>query len=49
MSLINEPYKFCMKLGKTTTETNEILKIEFGDEAQMRTSTFEGHKRFKEV
>jgi len=40
--------KFCVKLGKTQTETNEMLKIAYGDKCLSRTQVFEWHRRFKE-
>jgi hypothetical protein len=39
--------KFCFKLGKNTSETYEMLKIAFGDNAMGRTQTFEWFSRFK--
>jgi hypothetical protein len=33
--------KFCFKLGKTSSETREMLKTAFGDNAMGRTQTFE--------
>jgi hypothetical protein len=32
--------KFCVKLGKTPTETYEILQTVYGDEALSRSSAF---------
>ena len=40
--------KFCVKIGKSVTETFEMLKITFGEEAMCRTQTYEWWKRFKE-
>ena len=40
--------KFCVKNGKSVTETFEMLKIAFGEEAMCRTQTYEWWKRFKE-
>ena len=40
--------KFCQKLGKTATETYEMVRQAFGDEAMSRTRVFEWHRRFKE-
>jgi len=37
---------FCMKLGKSATETFEIIKKAF--EAISRSKTFEWYKRFSE-
>ena len=39
--------KFCVKIGKYVTETFEMLKIAFGEEAMCRTHTYEWWKRFK--
>jgi hypothetical protein len=39
--------KFCFKLGKTASETHEMLKIAFGDSAMGRTETFEWFSGFK--
>jgi hypothetical protein len=33
--------KFCVKLGKTLTETDEMLRTVCGDEALSRSSVFE--------
>ena len=40
--------KFCVKIGKSVTETFEMLKIAFREEAMGRTQTYEWWKRFKE-
>jgi hypothetical protein len=40
--------KFCVKLGKTPTETYEILQTVYGDEALNRNSVFEWFKQFKD-
>ena len=40
--------KFCVKLGKSTTETYDLLKKVYGDECLSRTQVFEWFKRFKE-
>jgi len=40
--------KFCVKLGKSTTETIEVIKKAFEDEVMRRSKTFELHKRFIE-
>jgi hypothetical protein len=37
-----------VKIGKSVTETFEMLKIAFGEEAMCRTQTYEWWKRFKE-
>jgi len=40
--------KFCVKLGKSATETYDLLKKVYGDECLSRTQVFERFKRFKE-
>jgi hypothetical protein len=40
--------KCCVKLGKSFTETFEVLKTAFGNEALGRTQTYEWWKRFKD-
>jgi len=40
--------KFCVKLGKSATETYDLLKKVYGDECLSRTQDFEWFKRFKE-
>ncbi|GFW47180.1 protein GVQW3 [Trichonephila clavipes] len=40
--------KFCFKLGKTGTETYEMMKTAFGDEAMRRARFIEWFWRFKE-
>ena len=39
--------KFCVKLGKSATETFEMLRQAFHDHALGRTQVFEWHARFK--
>lgn len=39
---------FCFKLRKTGTETYEMMKTAFGDEAMSRARVFEWFRRFKE-
>jgi transposase len=39
--------KICFKLGKTASETHEMLKTAFGDNAMGRTQTFEWFSRVK--
>jgi hypothetical protein len=39
--------KFRFRLGKTASETHEMLKTAFGDNAMGRTKTFEWFSRFK--
>ena len=38
--------KFCVKLGKTATETLQLLRDAYGDEALSRARVFEWHRRF---
>jgi hypothetical protein len=40
--------KFCVKIEKSVTETFDMLKIAFGEEAMCRTQTYGWWKRFKE-
>jgi len=39
--------KFCVKLGKFTTETYNLLKKVYGDECLSHTQVFKWFKRFK--
>lgn len=39
--------KFCVKLGKSATETFEMLKTAYREGALSRSRSFEWHKRFK--
>jgi hypothetical protein len=39
--------KFCQKLGKTVTETYEMLQQAFGETALSRSKIFEWYSRFK--
>jgi histone-lysine N-methyltransferase SETMAR len=39
--------KFCQKLGKTATETYEMLQQAFGETTLSRSKTFEWYSRFK--
>jgi hypothetical protein len=39
--------KFCMKLGKSATETLEMLHEAFGEYSLRWTAVFEWHSRFK--
>ena len=39
--------KFCLKLGKTTTECYEMLKTAFGEQAMGSSQTFQRFSRFK--
>jgi hypothetical protein len=38
--------KFCVKLGKTPTETYEMLQTVYGDEALSHSSVFEWFKLY---
>jgi hypothetical protein len=40
--------KFCFKLGKSASESFEIIGQAYGDDALIRTRVFEWHKMFKE-
>lgn len=40
--------KFCCKLGKTASETYEMLKTVYGDNTLSRTTVFDWFKRFKD-
>jgi hypothetical protein len=40
--------KFCVKLGKSATETYDLLNKPYGDECLCSTQVFEWFKRFKE-
>ena len=40
--------KFCQKLGKTASETVEMLKEAYGHDAMSRARVFDWHRRFKE-
>jgi len=39
---------FCFKIGKTATETYQLLQQAFGEDAVGRTQVFEWFRRFKE-
>jgi hypothetical protein len=39
--------KFCVKLGKSATETLEMLREAFGEHSLNRTAVFEWHSHFK--
>jgi hypothetical protein len=39
--------KFCVKLGKSTTETLEMLHEAFGEQSLSWTAIFEWHSCFK--
>ena len=40
--------KFCFKIGKTTTETYQLLQQAYGEDAMGRTQVFDCFHRFKE-
>lgn len=40
--------KFCFKLGKTFTETFELMKKVYSDDCSSRTRVFEWYKRFQD-
>ena len=40
--------KFLVKLGKTATETHDLLRIVYADDSLSRTQVFEWFKKFKE-
>jgi hypothetical protein len=40
--------KFCAKLGKSASETLQMLTKTYGADAMKKSSVFEWHKRFKE-
>ena len=40
--------KFCVKLGKTATETLGMIRDAYGDAAISRSTVFEWHKLFRE-
>jgi hypothetical protein len=40
--------KFCVKLGKSTTKTPEMLREAFGEHSVSRTAVFEWHSCFKD-
>jgi len=40
--------KFCVEIGKSVTDTFEMLKIAFREEAMGSTQTYEWWKHFKE-
>jgi hypothetical protein len=41
-----ENVKFCQKLGKTTSETFQMIKLAYGEEALGHSAVFKWHKRF---
>jgi len=40
--------KFCVKFGKSASETLVPLTVAYGEYAMKKSSDFEWHKRFKE-
>ena len=40
--------KFCFKIGKTATETYQLLQQAYGEDAMGRTQVFVRFRRFKE-
>jgi hypothetical protein len=45
---VEKHVKFLAKLGKSTTETYDLLMEVYGDECLSHTQLFEWFKRFKE-
>jgi hypothetical protein len=39
--------EFCVKLGKSATETMEMLRVAFGEHSSSLIAVFEWHSRFK--
>jgi hypothetical protein len=40
--------KFCVKIGKSASETLALLTVVYGEYAAKKSSVFEWHRRFKE-
>jgi hypothetical protein len=40
--------KFCMKSGKSASETVALLTVAYGEYTMKKSSVFEWHRRFKE-
>ncbi|XP_011858412.1 PREDICTED: putative uncharacterized protein FLJ37770 [Vollenhovia emeryi] len=40
--------KFCVKLGKSSKDTHDLIKAAYGDNAMSRSGVFEWHKLFRE-
>jgi len=40
--------KFCVKIGKSATETLILLTVAYGEYAMKKSSVFEWHRQFKE-
>jgi len=41
-------FKFCVKIGKSTSETLALLTVAYGEYDVKKSSVFEWHRRFKE-
>jgi hypothetical protein len=39
--------KFCVKIGKSDSETLSVLTVAYGEYAMKKMSAFEWHRRFK--
>jgi hypothetical protein len=39
--------KFCVKIGKSASETLALLTVAYGEYATKKSSVFERHRRFK--
>ncbi|GBN89471.1 hypothetical protein AVEN_14452-1 [Araneus ventricosus] len=50
MSSLEQPanIKFCVSLEKSPSETLEMLKKAYGNDAMKKTTVYERHKRFRE-
>ena len=40
--------KFCVKIGKSASETLALLTVAYGEYAMKKSSVFEWHRQFKE-
>ena len=40
--------KFCVKIGKSASETLALLTVAYGEYVMKKSSVFEWHRRFKE-
>jgi len=40
--------KFCVKIGKSTSEILALLTVTYGEYAMKKSSVFEWHRQFKE-
>jgi hypothetical protein len=40
--------KFCVKIGKSASETLALLTVAYGEYAMKKSSVFEWHRRLKE-